>query len=114
MTDREMLELAAKSAGKDLSVMEYDQCCGGFVEHKVHGIPRLGLDYSKVWGPIEHDCDAMELAASMHMILTFSMGGFCRAVCRLGPFDVDIHDDKPTAMRRAIVLAAAEVGKRMP
>ncbi|MCX7132294.1 hypothetical protein [Aeromonas sp.] len=115
MTDRELLELAAKAAGitGQCHLLTGD-CCdpaepGGFrYEH-----PDGGHDW---WNPLMDDGDALRLAAKLCMTIRtdndiFAFAGF---IFTHGPLvNQRIKDvgDKETAIRRAIVRAAAEVGK---
>jgi hypothetical protein len=110
MTDLEMLELAAKAAGLTGECHLLTGDCsdpaepGGFrYEH-----PDGGHDW---WNPLMDDGDALRLAADLDMILTFSLAGFARACSHGGMFDVDYSNDRCSAMRRAITIAAAQIGK---
>lgn len=105
MTDRELLELAAKAAAYSV------RCVGdGFYGGSVV----FYLDPSQLyWNPLSDDGDALRLAVSL---------GFCVEVLRkrMEPFTrvghvEEEHRDNPyAATRRAIVRAAAEIGKAMP
>ena len=118
MTDRELLELAAKAAG--LHVMGADTS-----SRIVHGVPVfMGLtirrdDYPSGyrWNPLTDDGDALRLAVkigrSRTLQLVVGVGG---ADCQ---FDhplvtaFESGDDPYAATRRAIVRAAAEIGRTM-
>lgn len=102
MTDRELLELAAKAAGIEIW---FDD----------NGTPWLDGD-KKVWNPLTDDGDALRLAVKCN--LDIELQGDC--VFANG-FEVQNHqlfewhkDDPYAATRRAIVRAAAEIGKAMP
>ncbi|HET8870313.1 MAG TPA: hypothetical protein VFM48_07700 [Aquabacterium sp.] len=98
MTDRELLELAAKAAGVN-----------GFV---VDAGMNFGSDATpKVWNPLADDGDALRLAVKLGLWL------------HIGKYDVGVHGspveeacgkDPYAATRRAIVRAAAEIGKATP
>lgn len=104
MTDREMLELAAKAAGYELV----------FPENSADRNFHFGPDGKfNIWNPLTDDGDALRLAACLDMMLTFSLAGFAQACSHDGMFDVDYSDDRCAAMRRAIVSAAAQIGKEM-
>jgi len=101
MTDRELLELAAKAA--DIVAMPvYDY------ETKIAS-EALYLSNAKEWNPLTGDGDAFRLAVALQLDITFinsdvvvlnvSEGGGC---------------DQYAQARRAIVRAAAEIGKEMP
>jgi hypothetical protein len=117
-TDRELLELAAKAAGltvKWLNKSFYGPTMAVEVEP---GNP-LGFD---PWNPLTDDGDALRLAVmigSRH-VLTLEVGaaGTC-ATFHNPPRGADEFlsygaRDPLAATRRAIVRAAAELGKAMP
>ena len=102
-TDRELLELAAKAAG-----YEYAKH-GGYIV--VDGIPGN-------WNPLTDDGDAMRLAVKLNLGISIPVHQTIRAdvVCFR---DASVNareggDDPYAAARRAIVRAAAEIGKAMP
>lgn len=103
MTDRELLELAAKAAGMIMSYYEYDDS-HGFVKHVVHGVPHCGLDYSDYWNPLADDGQALRLAVKLNLLYGKA---FAQNVNEQHKDDIDIF----AAARRAIVRAAAEIGK---
>ena len=109
MTDRELLEAAAKAAGVALYWSDDDPECD-WVQGTYPRIP----DYKvlekwtwKVWNPLADDGDALRLAHTVPMIVT---PGTARLLDgRL--FGADNNDIAAT--RRAIVRAAAEVGRKL-
>jgi hypothetical protein len=119
MTNRELLELAAKAAGYDAAIEMY-----GFNEF---GDPLLDRnDPPTVWNPLESDGDALRLAAMLGIDLLFTTEHVeAFATPPTGQEDEQrIYDsffeswtlkpqDPCTATRRAIVRAAAEIGKDM-
>ena len=99
MSDRELLELAAKAAGVELIEMPpgvYRNATGAKPENNAFGFP--------TWNPLTNDGDALRLAV------------------KLGDRDGQVtflidtkHDGDPyAATRRAIVRAAVEIGRQMP
>lgn len=114
MTDREMLELAAKAAGVGLISWTnmYDACdeIGGRFITQPRGEP---------WNPLEEDGDALRLAVKLKMRIGIDAipVGFV-VVISDDKFRPDTHErignDATHAARRAIVRAAAEIGKAMP
>lgn len=115
MTDKELLELAAKAAGiqivgeVDKMICQPDHRTGGFIIRNDRG-------GDSCWNPLTDDGDALRLAVNLKM--RFS------TVCNLGDQAVasatdlsiwgcveDHNDDPYAATRRAIVRAAAEIGK---
>ena len=99
MTDKELLELAAKAAGLEVvtpTMLKYGQ-----------------------WNPLTDDGDALRLAVKLGLKTSvgYDIGlVFCR------PSESDEHEvweplgknDPYAATRRAITRAAAEIGKAMP
>jgi hypothetical protein len=107
MNDRELLELAAKAIR--LNVRWYDGECL-IVADKCNG-------YAGKWNPLTDDGDALRLAVKLRFGVDPWGAGACAVVFR--PNDMgQIHephygDDPERATRRAIVRAAAEIGKGM-
>lgn len=103
MTDRELLELAAKAGG---IIGEYESWTGqGFKD----GIRQVlnGAKCLRPWNPRTDDGDALRLAVSLDL---FSHPRFFHERDVL-MFTENIQ--KLEATRRAIVRAAAEIGKAM-
>lgn len=101
-TDRELIELAAKAAGKDLTKHEWFPL-GGFFR----GVG----DVSDWWNPLTDDGDALRLAVKLRLNILFSGGRH-----HVGPdrFVLDICREGDMAeIRYGIVCAAAEIGRRM-
>lgn len=98
MNDRELLELAAKAAG---------YWSNGF--NCVDNLPHLG------WNPLTDDGDAFRLAVMLN--LTIGVESDAQAVWWAGDSLEDVNEplgsDPFAAMRRAIVRAAAAIGKAM-
>ena len=106
MTDRELLELAAKAAGYDV---------------KPHGNAKYSKDLhfiyeSRNWNPLTDDGDALRLAVKLDMAVVSCMDdkevGVTVLETALEIYEP--HNDDPyAATRRAIVRAAAEIGRTM-
>jgi hypothetical protein len=128
MTDRELLELAAKAARyvarfKD----EYggDTSAGGFYPH---GYDEHG-DVVSWWNPLEDDGDALRLAVNLSIniallqqsttqlketvtaIQVSFFDGATKRIINIGINEIEPQGCPYTATRRAIVRAAAEIGK---
>ena len=110
MTDRELLELAAKAAGIDYWVVRFAP--------KSAPIERLHItkDGETVeWNPLQDDGDALRLAVRLGIApIQDEKEKVCAA------YWTDVHcvhvaykGDPYTATRRAIVRASAEIGKGM-
>ena len=99
MSDRELLELAAKAAGIKGSFV-------GDVFAIAWGEER---DY---WNPLTDDGDALRLAVKLGLVLD-AQGD--KTFCGTTQYDaIEHHKDDPyAATRRAIVRAAAEIGKTL-
>lgn len=107
MTDKELLELAAKAAGIDLVSW------GKPLKFAVKGSTPVQL-----WNPLTDDADALRLAVKLS--LWVSVGSVehilstTEASTEQGHRAIEPHEGDPyTATRRAIVRAAAEIGKAM-
>ena len=106
MTDRELLELAAKAAGIDLKWRD-DGLPGYYGDWR-------GLPQWQHCNPLTDDGDALRLAVKLGMQITIVRGEKTFAEREQG-FAFQEHDDDPcAATRRAIVRAAAEIGRAMP
>lgn len=105
MEDRELLELAAKAAG-----IQGEWGAEGYVEQRQGLIPN---GWRRAWAPLSNDGDALQLAVKLQMCVSIH-DGHCMACAVTG--EVRTVRDTPTAnaTRRAIVLAAANVGEAMP
>ena len=96
--DRELLELAAKAAGETLP----------------HPVARVTHDRGcapKLWNPLTDDGDALRLAVKLNLKVMIRLLG--AGVCSQdGKLNVSEYGEDPyAATRRAIVRAAAEIGK---
>lgn len=107
MTDRELLELAAKAAG-----IEYNN------KRASHPSPALYLGPSGGWwNPLQDYGEALGLALKLRMsIVITATGPSARAEDHIAWCDERIAagEDCGPALCRAIVRAAAEVGARLP
>ena len=99
MTDRELLELAAKAAGIPSGWLDAAYDCW-------EGDPIL---IRSAWNPLTNDGDALRLAVKLNMMEEGSKP-FVELMWRLA---TENGADDYAATRRAIVRAAAEIGKGM-
>jgi hypothetical protein len=96
MSDRELLELAAKAAGIDA---QWDCPERGMMMLTPSGIDTMS------WNPLTDDGDALRLAVKL---------GLLGAPFMTLEFIAAMGDSAPYAdIRRAIVRAAAEIGRNM-
>lgn len=113
-TDRELLELAAKAAGIEIHDWKNRGDKLGWCALV------LGSKYSE-WNPITDDGDALRLAVKLSLSIRFDslldgdlavdVGGEWEGAPE-AMFETYQHDGS-TATRRAIVRAAAEIGRGM-
>jgi hypothetical protein len=108
MSDRELLKDAAKAAGIEL-VFDPDglpRDCTGMA-------PAMNILSAKVWNPIDDDGDALRLAVKLGLkIEHYSYTSQGRDhVSANNARHVNYEKDPYAATRRAIVKAAAEIGR---
>ena len=112
--DRELLELAAKAA-------KYDVYWG----HRSHQLVWNGKDggheYPEpvFWNPLTDDGDALRLAVKLNIDLRFYPDSeitepWVETAADGGNADEALSPDPYAATRRAIVRAAADIGRTMP
>lgn len=117
MNDRELLELAAKAAGIDGEYAEKMRMVREFC-FETHIYIKMNVGE---WNPLTNDGDALRLAVKLNLAVvlhpalnqalvrpyhTLDMDRECREDC-------EKHTDHFAATRRAIVRAAAEIGRQM-
>ena len=111
MTDQELLEFAAKASGLKVLVRK-----SGYWMVEVHDRGMRG------WNPFLDDGDALRLAVKLQMRVHVGTGATSittAATENHGREPVlaivrNVNDDPCAATRRAIVRAAAVIGKSMP
>lgn len=123
MSNRELLELAAKAAGVSTKIVkpfaDYDDRLGFYT---------MNMDGSRVtgqWNPLSDDGDALRLAVKLSLTVDHNPPGEqqCYVVAKrrgcegcFAPVSCveDVYGTDPyAATRRAIVRAAAEIGRAM-
>ena len=105
MIDEELLELAAKATGSDFSNKLIPE-----VQGKRKGPFILKGSRWVQWNPLTDDGDALRLAVKLKM--TLGVGVARGDAGEATEFDL-CHRDPCAATRRAIVRAAAEIGRNM-
>ena len=95
MTDRELLEAAAKAAG--LTILSWPQEDYAVVQN---GDQQCG------WSPLAFDSDALRLAVKLREKFGTDIAT-CFGIGRFSEWETDPY----AATRRAIVRAAAEIGR---
>ncbi len=111
MTDRELLELAAKAVGINgvYGFASDDFYYQGNTEGILTTLPN-GQSY--VWNPITDDGDALRLAVSLGLVVDCSRPSAGEPYKQHAIWRDELCDTE-TLTRRAIVQAAAEIGKGM-
>lgn len=113
MNDRELLELAAKAAGVSSHWGDGWQSDMMFRSIPRHNSP---LVTNVEWDPLNDDGDALRLAVTLTLNVDLAYGEECvvRVFNDTHFFKESTAQDPFAATRRAIVRAAAEIGKAMP
>ena len=111
MNDRELLELAAKAAGYEK--IEYNDLKGSMLDIRYGRDEAIwnGEDY---WNPLVDDCEALRLAVKLGMdVFGDEDYRYAEGVRPRSLVQEPCGSDPYAATRRAIVRAAAEIGKGM-
>lgn len=116
-TDRELLEMAAKAAGLRLT-WDYRAVSCGDNQYYREAYPKL-IGRMAEWNPLLLDGDAFRLMCRLRLAVDVDdSSGMVSAVIEDGIVSctepAKNHDDIDSAIRRAIVRAAAEIGRAMP
>jgi len=105
MTDRELLELSAKAAGIEIEYWLNDN-------PRVVEMFRGHLQNHEAWNPLTNDGDALRLAVDLWIEIRVTQNGWANAGKQNKFWCTEtVGDDPHAATRRAIVRAAAEIGK---
>jgi len=113
MTDKELLELAAKAAGINLKPMEIKNV-SEIGDDRFIGYMADPEEWVRGWfNPLTDDADAFRLAVTLLFEIDMSNG--CVAVRHSSGVKIlEAFNQEPyAATRRAIVRAAAEIGRGM-
>jgi len=103
MTDRELLEAAAKAAG--MNAPEFESTHDGRYWVPAHGF----------WNPLTDDGDALRLQVDLGINLDFRAQRVRAYADEVpGAMEEEYGRDKRAATRRAIVRAAAAIGGAQP
>lgn len=123
MTDRELLEFAAKAAG--FGAPDTGNTCWTESEYPARS-GKFGalwnyvgyMDSAELWNPLLDDGDALRLAVKLSLLVLPYPDDKALRVTRLDLRDTIVSFGTPpdplAATRRAITIAAAEVGRAMP
>lgn len=115
MTDRELLELAAKAAGIGGGWGDKIEYHNGVVD--LRDVWILGGDDFVPWNPLTDDGDALRLAVKLRLDIMFFEGfqEVHSSHCYANHTECleEYGEDIMGSTRRAIVRAAAEIGKSL-
>ena len=112
MTDRELLEAAAKAAGLSIYFDDIGQCC-----KRIPG----DIATTWLWEPLEDDGDALRLAVKLRLRvctpttdddLAIASSGDVRSTGHVNAYSDEKIKNIYAATRSAIVRAAAEMGSK--
>lgn len=112
MTDQELLKLAAKAAGIEIEWNVMINRISPILAPKTQQERNwLGHEHTP-WNPLSDDGDALRLALDLELDVSLGKNG---AVVEFGRLQIEELDasDPYAAVRRAIVRAAAEIGRNM-
>jgi len=108
MDDIKLLEFAAKAAGIEYN-LHYG--CGDALRLTSKSANAL------YWNPLKDDAQALRLVVKLELLLDMTAGGYCAYLCPINkayyPVCEENTGDLYAATRRAIVRAAAEIGKQI-
>ena len=112
-TDKELLELAAKAAGLNVKMTEVDQDdnFSGLIVGKRNTKEKIW------WNPLVSDGDALRLSVDLsmtiqHLDLSIKVTPYLNGAC-CGITTAEVCGSRQFATRRAIVRAAAEIGRKL-
>ena len=105
MTDRELLQYAAKAAGLGLEWCEAWKCMAKLCADETFA-------HNSQWHPLVDDGDAFRLAVTLRLCALWQYNGFLVYSSDDYAREDDLSDPY-AAVRRAITRVAAEVGRNM-
>lgn len=122
MTDRELLELAAKAASLEIMPLAQEgRDKAGYGAVGLYVRRSNGDLLSTCWNPLTSDGDALCLAVACDMTVcadglatVSASSGYGHDKVMVTQTVSECGKDKSAATRRAIVRAAAEIGRAMP
>jgi hypothetical protein len=111
MTDKELLELAAKAAG--INWQSYHMSRGLCLSD-----PKGGMVITQMWNPLTDDGDALQLTVKLRLTVAFDRFDDDDYATATPPYthqgyDCIVDQDPCAATRRAITRAAAAIGKTL-
>lgn len=123
MSDKQLLDLAADAAGLRIKDATLDENTGEILWLHVKNYNGDKITWQS-WNPLTDDGDALRLAVKLDFCITqwrhyenaapHVMVGYSTGPNHGANWIEDYNGDEMAANRRAIVCAAAEIGKAMP
>ena len=115
MTDRQLLEMAAKSYWADTEVSwKYSEEDDGIAYLDAANQDHNGQDVWLIWNPRDDDGDALRLAVKLRISIDWLEHGVDAYRDDMPPLDIEpLGSEHYKACRRAIVRAAAAIGENM-
>ena len=107
MNDKELLELAAKASG--IKLTWWNQV----PKNTTGADPRMNIYAFPIWNPLTDDGDALRLAVKLGMGLDLPTQTSVYVVVNNDQLEYCKNKDHYAATRRAIVRAAAEIGRTL-
>ena len=105
MTDRELLEMAAKAAGVEITWALMGDTYAAWLPNEL------------LWSPLNDDGDALRLAVKLNLSMDLFdkeiLVGYTTKSNQCDQVTETCSNDPYAATRRAIVRAAAEIGKNL-
>ena len=105
MNNRELLEMAAKAAGH---YVQFSESWNDFLIEPI--------EMETIWNPLTYDDDALRLAIKLQLQIRpngYDVMVVARLPSHIAVAEACDHKDPYAATRRAIVKAAAEIGRGM-
>lgn len=114
MTDRELLEKAAKAAGIEVEWDDEEFADLRAVSEGMFLKGKRSPDNSKYWNPLTDDGDALRLAVKLRIRVEWWKNGVEASHPKLQNTAIyETEDDPYSTTRRAIVRAAAAIGETL-
>jgi hypothetical protein len=113
MTDQELLTLAAKAAGLKLDCSRANGGPSPNDGFDVSGNAVLDWHKGTTWNPLTDDGDALRLAVKLRLMLDVTAEGAGAQALNVAWCPEPCGTDPYAATRRAIVRAAAAIGRAM-
>ena len=112
-SDHELLQYAAKAAKYDFIEKRFPLFPSAFEFYLRSRHPARTSDYPTLWNPLTDDGDAFRLAVKLNLHISVFVDAIGIGTPGDGYVEFKYESDPCAATRRAIVRAAAEIGRNM-